>query len=156
MENIQYHPVFSLPMGIAAGIGGVMLLALLLSLNKRIQFILAAGVTFGVMAFIIIVPNTSRLIISFANAGIFASLAVAFFLRSAKSIGQSLSETSRVREIVVKSVGTLDGALLIALAGAMLTAAPLSSTEYMLEIGIFRGVKLAQMLPLGMLSLIHI
>ena len=56
MENIQYHPVFSLPMGIAAGIGGVMLLALLLSLNKRIQFILAAGVTFGVMAFIIIVP----------------------------------------------------------------------------------------------------
>lgn len=156
MENIQYHPVFSLPMGIAAGIGGVMLLALLLSLNKRIQFILAAGVTFGVMAFIIIVPNTSRLIISFANAGIFASLAVAFFLRSAKSIGQSLSETSRVREIVVKSVGTLDGALLIALAGAMLTAAPLSSTEYMLEIGIFRGVKLAQMLPLGMFCLLFL
>lgn len=156
MENIQYHPMFSLPMGIAAGIGGVMLLALLFTLKKKAQYILAAGAISGVMALIIIMPNTSRLIISFANAVVFASLAVAFFLQSAKSIGQSLSETSGVREIVVKSMGTLDGALLIALAGAMMTAAPLSSTEYVLEIGIFRGVKLAQILPLGMFCLLFL
>ena len=67
-----------------------------------------------------------------------------------------MPETSGVRDIVVKSVGTLDGALLIALAGAILTAAPLSSTEYMLEIGIFRGVKLAQVLPLGAFCLLFL
>ena len=156
MENIQYHPMFSLPMGIAAGIGGVMLLALLFSLNKRKQYLLAAGAVFGVTALIIIVPNTSRLIISFVNAVVFASLAAAFFLRSAKSIGQSMPETSGVWEIVGKSVWTLVRALLIALAGAMLTAAPLSSTEYMLEIGIFRGVKLAQILPLAAFCLLFL
>lgn len=156
MENIQYHPMCSLPMGIAAGIGGVMLLTLLLALKKKTQYILAAGAVFGVTALIIVVPTTSRLIISFANAVVFASLAAASFLRSAKSIGQSMPETSGVRDIVVKSVGTLDGALLIALAGAILTAAPLSSTEYMLEIGIFRGVKLAQVLPLGAFCLLFL
>lgn len=31
----------------------------------------------------------------------------------------------------------------------MMTAAPLSSTGFMLEIGIFRGVKLAQLIPLA-------
>lgn len=156
MKNIQYHPMFSLPMGIAAGIGGVMLLALLFSLKKRTQYILAAGAVAGVMALIIVMPNTSRPIISFANAVVFASLAAAFFLRSAKSIGQSLPEASGVWKIIGKSVGVLDGALLITLAGAMLTAAPLSSTEYMLEIGIFRGVKLAQMLPLGLFCLLFL
>lgn len=39
--------------------------------------------------------------------------------------------------------------MLIALCGAMMTAAPLSSTDYMLELGIFRGVKAAQLAPLA-------
>lgn len=67
-----------------------------------------------------------------------------------------MPEASGVRDIVVRSMEALDGALLIALAGAILTAAPLSSTEYMLEIGIFRGVKLAQILPLGAFCLLFL
>ena len=36
----------------------------------------------------------------------------------------------------------------------MMTAAPLSSTDFMLELGIFRGVKLAQLVPLAFFCLL--
>ena len=38
----------------------------------------------------------------------------------------------------------------------MMTAAPLSSTDFMLELGIFRGVKLAQLLPLAFFCLLFV
>jgi hypothetical protein len=38
----------------------------------------------------------------------------------------------------------------------MLTAAPLSSTSFMLELGIFRGVKMAQLLPLAFFCLLFV
>ena len=46
--------------------------------------------------------------------------------------------------------------MLIALCGAMMTAAPLSSTDYMLELGIFRGVKLAQLAPLAFFCVLFV
>ena len=46
--------------------------------------------------------------------------------------------------------------MLIALAGGMMTAAPLSSTDFMLELGIFRGVKLAQLVPLAFFCLLFV
>src|SRR5699024_4841010 len=39
---------------------------------------------------------------------------------------------------------------------AMMTAAPLSSTNYLLEFGIFRGVKAAQLLPLAFFCLLFL
>ena len=53
-------------------------------------------------------------------------------------------------------MGILVLSVLIALAGGMMTAAPLSSTDFMLELGIFRGVKLAQLVPLAFFCLLFV
>ena len=56
----------------------------------------------------------------------------------------------------IGAAAILAAAVAISLAGAMLTAAPLSSTGFMLELGIFRGVKMAQLLPLAFFCLLFV
>ena len=104
----------------------------------------------------VVLPNTFRLLASFASAVVFACLAAAFFLQSAKRLGQRLPSNARIRTILPWTVGILVLSVLIALAGGMMTAAPLSSTDFMLELGIFRGVKLAQLVPLAFFCLLFV
>ena len=101
-------------------------------------------------------PNSFRLLASFASAVVFACLAAAFFLSAAKRTGEKLDADAKVVRILPRAVGILAGAVAISMAGAMMTAAPLSSTNFMLELGIFRGVKAAQLLPLAFFCLLFV
>ncbi|MDR1573678.1 MAG: DUF5693 family protein [Clostridiales Family XIII bacterium] len=58
--------------------------------------------------------------------------------------------------ILLLAVATLAGVVVLSLCGGVLTAAPLSSVAYMLEIDIFRGVKLSQLAPIAFFAVAYL
>ena len=156
LDNIQVPSLALLVMGLGAGLGGALLPASFLPMRKKWTLLLAAAAAVLVAAAWVILPNSFRLLASFASAVVFACLAAVFFLWSAKHTARALSADANLLSILPRSIGILAGSVLIALAGAMMTAAPLSSTAFMLEIGIFRGVKLAQLVPLAFFCLLFL
>ena len=156
MDNFQIPSLVMLVLGLGAGVGGALLPATFLPMKRRWTLILAGIAAVCVAGAWVVLPNTFRLLASFASAVVFACLAAAFFLQSAKRLGQRLPSNARIRTILPWTVGILVLSVLIALAGGMMTAAPLSSTDFMLELGIFRGVKLAQLVPLAFFCLLFV
>ena len=128
LDDIQIPSLALLVMGVGAAVCGALLPASFLPMKKKWTLLLAgAGAALAAAAWVVL-PNSFRLLASFASA---------------------VPAGAGLPQILPRSVGILAGSVLIALAGAMMTAAPLSSTAFMLEIGIFRGVKLAQLVPLA-------
>ncbi len=149
MEDIRVPSLALLAMGLGAGLCGVLLLDTFLPMKKKWTLVLAGVVSVGVAGAWLIMPNSFRLIASFANAVVFVCLAAAYFLQYAKQSARALPRNAPLGRIFLRALGALLPAVLIALVGAMMTAAPLSETSFMLEMGIFRGVKLAQLIPLA-------
>ncbi len=156
MENYQIPRLAQLALGLGAGLGGVLLLNTFLPVKRKWNLLLSGAAAVCVTAAWLAAPNTYRLVASFAGAAVFACLASAFFLWAAKEASARLPADAGLGSILPRAMGVLAAAVLIALAGAMMTAAPLSSTDYMLEIEIFRGVKAAQLLPLGFFCLLFL
>ena len=156
MENYQVPSLALLALGLGAGVGGALLPDTFLPMKRKWTLVLAALAAVCVTGAWLVLPNTYRLLASFASAVVFACLAAAFFLMAAKQTGEQLAPNAGLVKILPRSLGVLAGAVLISLAGAMLTAAPLSSTNFMLELGIFRGVKAAQLLPLAFFCLLFL
>lgn len=149
MENYQVPGLAMLVLGLGAGIGGALLPATCLPVKRKWTLALAAAAAVCVLGAWLAMPNSFRLLASFASAVVFACLAAAFFLRSAKQAGQALPPDAGLLKILPRAVLVLAAAAAVSLVGAVMTAAPLSSTDFMLELGIFRGVKAAQLLPLA-------
>ncbi|MDE6881019.1 MAG: hypothetical protein K2P20_06630 [Oscillospiraceae bacterium] len=156
MENYQIPRLALLAIGLGAAFGGLLLLDAFLPVRRRWRLPLALAAAVCVAGAWFAAPNTYRLVASFAGAVVFASLAAAFFLRRAKLVGEKLPADAPLRCILPKAMGILALAAALALGGAMMTAAPLSSTDYMLELHIFRGVKAAQLLPLAVFCVLFL
>ena len=156
MDNMQIPSAAMLLLGISAGVGGAMLPSTILPIKRKWTLLLALAAAVCVSGAWMVLPNSFRLIASFANAVVFACLAAVFFLRCTKRCGKALKDSASLVRIIPRACGILLGAVLISLIGAMLTAAPLSSTDFMLEFGVFRGVKLAQLIPLAFFCVLYI
>ncbi len=156
MENYQVPSLALLAIGLGAGFGGAMLPGTFLPVKRKWALLLGGAAAVCVAGAWLVLPNSFRLLASFASAVVFACLAAAFFLSAAKRTGEKLDADAKVVRILPRAVGILAGAVAISMAGAMMTAAPLSSTNFMLELGIFRGVKAAQLLPLAFFCLLFV
>ena len=156
MKNIEVHRLAILAFGLSAGLCGALLPSTVLPIRKKQTLLLAATAAVCVCAAWIVAPNTIRQVASFANAVVFACLAAAFMIFSAKSVALKLSSDAKIRTILPHACAILLISVALSLVGAMLTAAPLSSTEYMLELGIFRGVKMAQLIPLAFFCVLFV
>jgi hypothetical protein len=95
-----------------------------------------------------VMPGYAELITSFAASVIFPSIAILFIVRQSKDFADTLDRSGSLTKIAVLGILTLVAGVAISMIGGLMTAAPISSVNYMLEIDIFRGVKLAQLLPL--------
>lgn len=156
MENYQISPFAMLVLGLGAGLGGALLPGTFLPMKKKWTLLLAGLVSLGVAGAWAVLPNTFRLLASFSSSVVFACLAAAFFLKAAKETAGKPEENASLLRILPRCIAILLVAVLISLAGGMMTAAPLSSTDFMLELGIFRGVKLAQLAPLAFFCLLFV
>ena len=156
MDNLQVPSLALLATGLSAGLGGALLPSTFLPFKKKWTLLLAGVAAVSVTGAWLVAPTTFRLVASFANAVVFACLAVTLLLFCAKSSAEKLSPDAKLTQILPRACAILLSAIAVSLVGAMLTAAPLASTDYMLELGIFRGVKMAQLIPLGFFCLLFV
>lgn len=137
-----------LVMALGCMAAAVLLIRSILPINRSFKAALLALGSLGAAGAYVVMPGYAELITSFAAAVIFPSVATLFIVKQSKDLADTLNRTERLQKIVGLGILTLISGVLISLIGGMMTAAPISSVNYMLEIDIFRGVKLAQLLPL--------
>ncbi len=126
----------------------ILLLKLIMPIPRRVELgALIIGIL-GILAVAFVAPSYLELLVSFGSAVIFSCLAILYYVSISKLCEDNLDKQTKLSKLIILGGLTVVAGVLIALCGAMMTAAPISSVRYMLEIDIFRGVKLAQILPI--------
>ncbi len=156
MKNYKVGYILKLLLSFGCVAAAVLLMSAFLPLRKKGKLILCGLGAIGALAASYVIPNSFELLLSFSSAVIFACLAITLFTKMSKAFRDSLPKDASLLNIIKISALTLIACVLVALMGGMMTAAPLSSTSYMLEIDIFRGVKLAQLLPIAYFAVAYL
>ena len=107
MGNVQVPSLAMLALGLGAGIGGALLPATCLPMKKKWTLILAGAAAVCVAAAWVVMPNTFRLVASFASSVVFACLAAAFFLMAAKESSQVLPSNAKLGRILPRAAAIL-------------------------------------------------
>lgn len=124
--------------------GGLWFLQLVFALPRRYFWgLLIVGVVLAT-AGSFVAYAMMRLFVSLLSAIIFPSLAVLYASSAAARQGRADGGSAKA----VKAIGLLLVAAGITVLGGLMIAGSLSSSDYMMQIAQFRGVKLAQLLPL--------
>lgn len=138
---------------IGAGCAALLCLKQILPIrNKWLYILLVLGIV-GAAGAIKIAPNLAGQLISMGASISMGCLAVIWMIRRTVEDKKTVRSDSGLAIILTKGIRTLLGGLVIALAGAIMTAGPISSINFMLELDIYRGVKFAQLLPLAFFAL---
>ena len=155
-----FEPFFAqkplLAMAIAgAAAAGVMLLAQLMPLKPKWQYILVA-----LFSLVLILPvlkgagTLARQAAALASAVTFPVLAMTWQLDKWKKIKPQ--PDAPLYRIIRDGLGGLVSTSLLSLVGGLYVGALLADVRFLLEIQIFRGVKLAFVAPLILISLIYL
>lgn len=141
-EEISVSFLSLVLMAIGAVAAAVLLLALVFSLRGKWVAILAVLGCVAAAGVLYVMPNTGRLILSIGG-GIVMPLLAIVILHAAlrKTDGKMLRGVECIFAILAVAV--------ISLAGGLFAAAPLSDSAYMLEMELYRGVKVMQLIPLA-------
>ncbi|HPD90442.1 MAG TPA: DUF5693 family protein, partial [Bacillota bacterium] len=148
MAPYQVGAIQKIMMGLGSVLGVLLLLGILFPIPKKVQLALGIVGGIGVAGMALAMPEWFELTASFFGAVVISSIAISFFTYQARLAQDHLSEQEPLGKIIAFGVGTLVVSVAIALLGGLFSAAPISSIPYMLEIDIFRGVKVAQLLPM--------
>ncbi|GAB6085256.1 DUF5693 family protein [Alkaliphilus crotonatoxidans] len=130
--------------GIAAA--GVLLLHLLFGLKDKQILILLALCLLGVPAMILVMPSLADKILALAASIIFASLSMAYFCQETHRLLESEDKGDWKKTILPVLKGVIVTSL-ISVIGAFYVATILSDIRYLLEMDIYRGVKVSQLIP---------
>lgn len=156
MKSHEVSTMHKLLMSFGTVVATVMLIAAIIPMRKKGKIVLGVLGAIGAAGAAFVVPNTFELILSFASAVVFACLAVTLYTSISKKYREELQPDTPLGKIIGIATATVIVAVLISLIGGIMTAAPLSSTRYMLEIDIFRGVKLAQLIPIAFFAVVYL
>jgi hypothetical protein len=151
----QFYPDRLLRMLVMIGVAAAAVLYLSLvipGLKPRHQYIL-----FAVLAILAAVPllmgngNKIRLIAALTSANLFPAIAVIWQLDRIRSIS-ARKDSSLVRIIVTGAIALFASGV-ISYIGAAYLSGSLADVEYLLEVNVFRGIKLTFILPLLLVSI---
>lgn len=134
----------------------ILLIGAILPIRRQLKIGLFALGALGVAGAFAVTSYYAGLITSFAAAVIFPCIAILFMVRQSKEFADTLDRSERLPKIIGLGILTLVLSVVLSMLGGIMTAAPISSIGYMLEIDIFRGVKLAQILPLAFFALAYL
>lgn len=156
MDNYQVRRLAKAAMGMGSVAAAILLLSALFRTNRKMEYLLFGIGALGVLGIFALKPAYGELIASFTAAVLFPCLGILFLTRRSKENQLRWGSFPGVREVIVQGSFCLLIAVAISLFGAMMTTAPISSANYMLEIDIFRGVKIAQLLPFVFFAVVYL
>ena len=149
----------SMVLRVVQGIGTAALLVLLFDLfflvSRRTRLLLLALGALGVVTLAVLKPASYPLLLSMSGGIVMPSLAAAGLCRV-------LAEQDRAQphpafgRLLGSTATTALAAIAAALCGSLLTSAALSQLSYIIEIDLYRGVKLMQLIPIGVFMLAYL
>lgn len=134
--------------GIGVVAAAVLLLDSLFVLPRRARIVLSALGIVCVLVLAVLKPHIYQLILSIGGGIVMPALAAVWLCRLTAKRRREEPEVSYVR-LIIEALGTLLIAAVLCLCGAVLSASALSQMSYLLEIDLYRGVKLMQLVPIA-------
>lgn len=140
--------------GIVAG--GLLLLRQIVRINEKTQYVLLGLGLLGASGVFFVLPSLSDKLLALSAAIIFPSLGMVYFCnRTSRYYHQHISKNGLLQGIRI-GIKDLFIASSISFIGALMVGTLLSDIEYLLEMDIFRGVKMSQIAPIMIYMLIYI
>ncbi|MGB3368659.1 MAG: DUF5693 family protein [Acidaminobacteraceae bacterium] len=134
---------------------GVLLLKLIFRIGERLELLILGLGTVGILPALFIAPNLVSKILALLSSIIMPSLAIVLLLEYSRTRLED-SKVYRLKEIMLNATAVLLLGVLISVLGGLYISAILSGSEYMLEMSIFRGVKISQLLPMGVFVVAYV
>ena len=141
--------------GFGAVAAAVLLLDLLFTLSRRARIVLAALGLLGVLALALVKPQTFQLLLSMGGGVVMPALAAVWLCRYAARRRRSEPEIGFGR-LLGETVLALLAAAALCLCGSVMASSALSQMSYLLEIDLYRGVKLMQLIPIAVFVLAYL
>lgn len=151
-ETVEPLPLVEIPLvlmllvAVGAIAAAVLLLNLVVPVPDKISLLLAAAGIVCAAGALVVLPNTGPILLSLGGG-------IVMPLVGCVGLAELTKPEKQRFHITVAGILGLLFALIVALVGAMFAAAPLSSSAYMLEMELYRGVKIMQLAPLGLFLL---
>ncbi len=139
--------------GIAAGV--TFLISYLIPLKDKIKYGLLGIGVIGVTGMCYVLPSWADKILALTAAIVFPSLSMAYLFKMCRQYFESHHGNHGLLQSILLGVRDLLLASAISFTGAIFVGSTLSDIEYLLEMDIFRGVKVAQLLPIMVFGLIY-
>ncbi|WZL72170.1 DUF5693 family protein [Clostridiaceae bacterium 35-E11] len=140
--------------GIVAG--ALLLLRQMVSINEKIQYGLLGLGVLGVSGVFFILPSLADKLMALSAAIIFPSLGMIYFCNRTSRYYQQQTSKNHLLKVIGIGIKDLLIASSISFIGALMVGTLLSDIEYLLEMDIFRGVKISQIVPIMIYMLIYI
>ena len=151
----HFYPSALLRAVVMAGVAAAMVLYLSLvvpALKPKYMYGLMAILMVGMMAPVLMGHgNKIRLIAAFASANVFPAIAIIWQLDRIRS--RQAEGNSSLIKIFIAGAIALFASGVVSYVGASYLSGSLADTEYLLEVNIFRGVKLTFVLPLVLVAI---
>lgn len=154
MESNVVNPIFKILIGLGILGAGILLVESIFKINRKIKMLaIILGLIFGI-SFTLIAPFTSVKIFAILAAIVFPSLSMVYLCKTLKSYYFKDNIKGIINQSIMIGIKTLLIMVLISSIGALFVASLLSSTEYLLEMDIFKGVKVVQLAPIALYVII--
>ncbi|MCR5826422.1 MAG: DUF5693 family protein [Oscillospiraceae bacterium] len=141
--------------GIGVVAAAVLLLDLFCALSLRVRALLLGLGVLGVLALAFVKPATYQVVLSMGGGIVMPALAAVWLCRYAARRRREEPEP-RLGSLLLQTVGALLCAALVSLGGAAMASSALSQMSYLLELDLYRGVKLMQLIPIGVFCLAYL
>lgn len=149
----------SMALKVLQGIGTAALIVILLDLfffiGKRWRTILFAVGALGLAGLAVLRPSMFRLILSMSGGILMPSIAAVGLCRVLLEKRRSEPQIKFGR-LLGFTIGTAIATILTAFCGSLLASSALSQLSYILEIDLYRGVKLMQLIPIALFMLAYL
>lgn len=156
MEPIRVRIAKQTLMGWGIVAASILLLSYLLKLNNKVKYgLLAAGLLMVPAAFVVR-PMLMDKAMALIAAMVFPTLGMLYFSHKGHQYLYKENENNKLYHQILYAARDLLIVSAISLLGGLFVAAILSHIEYLLEMDIFRGVKISQMIPIVAYIVIYI
>lgn len=154
MDTYRVSPLRMALIGIGLVGFGIILLGLLIHMNRKIENGLTILGIVGVFGAVYFAPSLADKLLSFSASIILPSTSIAYLVKKSRKI-LFFQNKKDIKSIIIDSIVTLMISVIISLIGGLYVGSILSNITYLLEMEIFRGVKISQLAPIAVFVIFY-